>query len=751
MNINNNGNDYLRDIESSHNLRDYLNLIRNNLVPVLIITLSCLVLSIAYAINSMDIYKSDTSLKISKPSGSILESPIMPGFSDFGNDRFIANEIEILKSYNLRERVAQALLDSFYTNKGQHSFYVILNREDRVEKTNENELLSQLNIAKRLSGLVSIEQKKGLDIIEISAESPSPYEAALIANTYAKEYKFYNLEINRDQLTLVKEFLQTQRLEKQEDLKDAEDILRNYQQKGGIVALDAQAQALIQQVSSFDANLNAAKIEYEASQKILNQYRSELEKQNPKLADYLNSFASESYIKALQDEIAKLEINRDVVLSDKAQNSNIQSKIDQYDKKIEDLKGKLNKQIEIVKAGIFASSPDEVKALSQKIIEEEIKNRGLSIRIEELQNVVNRYESRFNELPKSAIELARLQRMRESLEKLYLLVEEKYQEALINEQSQPGNVLIVDDGRVPSNPSKPNRQLIILVGLVLGLLFSVGFVFTKNYFDNSVKTPEDVQNRGINVLAWIPQIEGVEISAKEYEFIVAKKPDSIPSEAFRALRTRIQFSKLNDAGVKKILITSSTPQEGKTTVTVNLAGTFAQSGKKTLIVDCDLRKPRMHNLLGAERYPGLIDYLFGNVDLNEIIRHSEINNLDYITAGTIPPNPAEMIQSQQMHDFFAIVEKDYDIILIDSPPVIAVTDSEILARMVDVSILVVSADTTEIELMEKAASLLKLNNTSFVGAVLNNFSYKAGYGSYYKYYYYYSQGKNGAESKKIKA
>ena len=260
------------------------------------------------------------------------------------------------------------------------------------------------------------------------------------------------------------------------------------------------------------------------------------------------------------------------------------------------------------------------------------------------------------------------------------------------------------------------------------------------YFDSTIKTPEDIQNKNINLLTWIPEIEGVGTEEhKEFEFIVAKRPDSIPSEAFRALRTRIQFSKIRENAIKTILVTSSTPKEGKTTVSVNLSGSFAYTNNKTVVVDCDLRKPRMHNVFKAQRFPGFTDYFFGQADYEEIVRKSEIENLDFITAGTIPPNPSEILGSPQMEKFLEKLKSIYDIVILDSPPVIAVTDSEILSRMVDATVLVASANITENDLLQKSVELLTHDHGSFIGVVLNRFTYRSGYGSYYKYYYYYSR------------
>lgn len=734
------------DSDESKSLKDYLLLIRNNLLPFMLIAIVCTAAAVYYALNSMDIYESETVLKISEPQGNILEAPLTPDIMDLGMDRFIANEIEIIKSYTNRERVAKAIVDTFITINNKDKFYLIFNHN--WGKTEG--LLTIDSLVELLDKKVTVEQKRGLDIVDISAESPSPYEAALIANSYAQQYKNLNLEVNRNQLTFVKNFLGKQKAEKQKELDKAEDSLRNFQEKGGIIALDEQATALIDQLSQFEAKMNAAKIDYMASSNILNQYKAELKKQDPRMANYLESLTSEAYITALQKQLAELQINKDLALANTNPKIDVSSKIKEYDQKINELKSKLNDKIEVIKAGIFASSPEEVKELSQKIIEEDVKNSSLNTTIRGLSGIVNNYEKKFNRLPKTSIELARLQRHREFLEKLYSLVEGKYQEAVINEQSQPGNVLVIDKGRIPPKPAKPNRILIILIGFVLGTGLAFGYVLVRDYFDDTVKTPEDIQRKNINVLAWIPRIEGINSRGKA-EFIVANKPKSIPSEAFKALRTRVQFSNVDLESFKTVLITSATPSEGKTVVALNLAGSFAQADKNVLIIDCDLRKPRMHGIFGVNKNPGLVNYLFNQVSLDEIIWRSDlVENFSYITSGTIPPNPAEVLQSKAMQNFLDNMRKRFDMIIIDSPPIISVTDSEILSRMVDGSILVVSAENTEVDMMKHAVELMKNEKSPFLGVVLNNFIYKNGYGSYYKYYYYYSHTSNGKSIKPSK-
>jgi capsular exopolysaccharide synthesis family protein len=722
----------------TNTFKDYLRIIRANWIPVSLITLSGLVVALIYATNAIDIYKSTAALKISRPQGgSVLTSPLLPEFQEWGNDRFIANEIEIMRSFTARQMVAVTLIDSFYRDTDKSRYFILKDKKES-EIESESNVKSSDALAVSLSD-VAIDQKRGLDIIEISALSPSPFEATLIANVYSQQYKNLNLDQNRNQLTLVTNFLDEQRKEKYDDLNSAEETLRAFQERGGLIALDERASTLISVLSQFEAQKSATQVDLMASNKVLESLRQELKAQNPRMADYLTSLTSQKYITAIQEEIAKLEVNKQVAISRKDGLTEESPMIQEYDRKINELRKQLDKELEVLKAGIFASSPEEVKELTQKIIAEEVRNQSLETSIKELDKIVQGYEARFMKLPKNAIELARLKRNSEALEKLYLMIEQRYQEAIINEQSQPGNVLIIDEARIPLRPAKPNRTLIVIIGLLLGAGLAVGYVFVKNYFDDTVKSPDDIEKRKINVLAWIPPFESIMAGDHSVQFVVDKLPDSIPSEAFRALRTRIQFSRINTESLKSILITSSAPQEGKTTIAVNLAGSFATSKKKVLLIDCDLRKPSVHKLFNRDKVPGLIDFLVGGAKLDEVLIKSEIPNLSIILSGTIPPNPAEMLDSQEMRNFLKKLRDQFDLIIIDSPPVIAVTDSEILTSMVDGTILIVSSENTEIEMMERSVELIRRENTQFLGTVLNNFSYKSGYGSYYKYYYYYSR------------
>ncbi len=732
-------NKYL--LGSAKTVKDYILLLRTNLKPFIIITCSIFILAIIYALHSKNIYSSSVTLKISLPQQNVLEDNYRNSGNTNDIDRFISNEVEIINNYDTKERVAKALIDSFNVAKDKSQFKMIGYMDDSSSEFNH---LSVEDLANSLYDLTWAEQLDGEDMIEIYAYSTSPVEAALIANTYANQYYKLNLEINRKQLSTVKDFLEKQASEKLEELNLAEDSLKNFKQKGGIVKLDQQSTELISQLASLDAQRDAAKIDLMSSSEMLQQYKGQLKDQNPKLAEYLDSQTSQAYIDVLQKQIADLQMNKDLALAIKNPNIDVTEKINTFDIKINELKKKLNAKFDDIKTSLYAGSPEQAKALTKSLIDEEMKNQALNIKLQELQNLIQSYENKLDALPGASVKLARYERKSESLEQLYSLVEKRYQESALNELSQPGNVVMIGKGRIPNEPSKPNRKLIALVGLIIGFVSSFGFILIKDYFNDSIKTPSDIQNENINVLAWIPLIEkNGKKEGESEELVILEKPDSAPSEAFRAIKARIQFSKVDSGSPKTILITSPAEKEGKTLVSVNLAISYAKSNRKTLLIDCDLRRPRVHTVLNSNKKPGLVDYLFKKASLDDIIKNSLIHNFSYIPAGTFPFYPAEILESNTMKNFLDEMRNMFDIIILDSAPIVAVVDSEILSKIVDASILVVSSENTKVGLMLDAVKLIKNENSTFLGTVLNNFNYKKGYGYYHKYYYnYQSEGKD---------
>jgi capsular exopolysaccharide synthesis family protein len=298
--------------------------------------------------------------------------------------------------------------------------------------------------------------------------------------------------------------------------------------------------------------------------------------------------------------------------------------------------------------------------------------------------------------------------------------------------------------------------------LIVGVFLGIGIVMLIQFLDRTIYTPEQAEQLA-PLLATIPVIESFDESVREktgtnvqviegpdaeYKKIASHlvthfDPKSSVSEAYRALRTNVLFSGTYEAGSegklgKAYTVTSSSPKEGKSTTISNLAITIAQGGQKVLLIDTDLRRPVIHSIFGYNKEPGVTNYLVGRAAIADIIRNSPITNLDILTSGTIPPNPSELIGSQRMRDLLVELRKRYDIILFDSPPVIAVTDAQVLAKQTDGVILIISSGQTHIELARRAKQAIQKVDGKILGLVLNNFDMTSTYGSYYKYYRYYN-------------
>ncbi len=723
------------NIKSSHSIRFYFNLIIRNKVPILLSLAVGFIVSYFYAYSQVDIYSSAASLRLSKPRENVLENKIFSDIEGELPERFINNEVEILKSFSIREATAQSLLDSFTVLQSKMPFSLMCESPENCTKPK-----SKNQIATILQNVSEISQKRGLDIVSIKIESPSPQEAALMANCYAEAYADYSLKFNRSHLTLNRKFLEDQVTEKYNDLMKSEDKLTGFLKSENIVQLDAQSNSLINSVSGFESQHNMSVIELQTSTKALNDIKNELNKYDPEASKYIQSKATDPYIYELQQEIAKLEIQRDLAKTGNEEIIKGSKSLKDINAKIASLKQTLDEKLEILKQGANSNTPEEGRGFKEKYFEATLQNNQSKIKENLLKQFLSNYEEKFNKLPAQTIEFANLDRERKSNEKLYLMLLEKYQEALINEESTPNNVKIIDNGKVPKAPSKPNRFLIITIGILIGVALGYGFALLRNILDVSVKSPEELENIGISLIGWVPtfmrQTKSLRHSHHEQELILAYNSDSAPAEAFRTLRTRLQFSKLEPEPIKTILITSSIPREGKTIISANLAASFALSSR-VLLLDCDFRKPRLHNIFNQKRYPGLCDYLFGTVPLEEAIRKTQFDNLSIMTCGTIPTNPAELIASKHMQAFLNTVKPKYDYILIDSPPLATVTDAELLSSYADGTVVVTLASKTRLDLLINTIETLNKINDTFIGVILNNFDYQATYGSYYKYYYYY--------------
>ena len=298
-------------------------------------------------------------------------------------------------------------------------------------------------------------------------------------------------------------------------------------------------------------------------------------------------------------------------------------------------------------------------------------------------------------------------------------------------------VTILAPASVPTTPISPNITQLVLLGILLGFGASCLLVYLLEYVDDTIKDAEDAQRiLGRPTLGAIIRING--IRQPQDGLVTFKQPRSPISEAYRVLRTNLRYSGIeNPGGV--MLVTSAGPGEGKSTTAANLAVSLAQVGKKIVLVDADLRRPSTHKMFGLDNKVGLSDlFASDNVSLNDVMQKTGVPTLHVITSGSVPPNPAEMLDSRLMTQILASLRQNTDLVIVDSPPVLPVADASILGSRCSGAVLVVDSGKTRTEIARRALATLERANVNVVGVILNKMGAKqaAGY-----YYYYYGQNK----------
>ncbi len=285
------------------------------------------------------------------------------------------------------------------------------------------------------------------------------------------------------------------------------------------------------------------------------------------------------------------------------------------------------------------------------------------------------------------------------------------------ELSSGGGAEVLSTAWVPDTPVSPNLPLNLAIGLVVGLFLGSAFAFVRDYFDDSVKTKEMAERvTGVTTLGLIPKIDG------RSDLVTVTHPTAPAAEAFRLLRTSVKFLGV-ERQVRVVQVTSPSPGEGKTMVAVNLAVAFAQAGDRVVLVGADMRRPRMEEIVDVPLTPGLTAVLIGDVTLPQAIQSADaVPNLSVLPAGYPPPNPSELLSGERARRLIDVLGQTYDVVVIDCPPVLPVTDSLVLARMADTTLLVTSANKTSKRSLTRAVELLRQVDAPLVGTVLNSLS-----------------------------
>jgi tyrosine-protein kinase Etk/Wzc len=750
-----NGNEkdmiFSEEDRSSKSVQDYFAIILRGKKIVLWVWIGVFTMFALYVLFARRVYQSSATILIDKQANS---STLMTDLMGLGSEKNIMNEMEILKSRSIAEIVAKKLLDKRFLDDSLRTPIQIIQFEGQVQTENEK----MEAVIERIQDAVKFEAMKDADVIKITTKSPNPEEAALLTNLYSESYYERNLRTSRLKYSSARQFLSEQLKKRQEQLTGAELALQNYMEGSGMVYLDEEAKKLIDQISSAQASRDALAVDIEAGTQHLNSYQKELARQEPEVARLIQS-ADDSYIRLIQEQLAKLEVSRDLTLSQKQQTadkSQVDARFQEIENQIRSLRANLDKRTaDFLRSGFPSdgggkdgvSPASFLSQMKQKYFEAKLQLGGLKAKKSALDSVIRKYDKNFGLIPKKSMQFAQLQRTRLSEEKTYLMIEEKFNEASIAEQSQFGYLDIVDRAIASNKPVSPKIMLNLLAGLILGLVLGISAVLFRDHIDSRIQKPEDLKKIGLPPLGVImlmneeiTKLGGkmkIDVDGKmiDAHLITHTNPFSSIAEAYRQLRTNVQYSRI-DSSMCTILVTSANPTEGKSTTLSNLAIAFAQAGKKVLMVDTDFRKPNLHTEFDLEQSPGITDVLFNTSELKAAIQHTVIKNLDLLCCGTIPPNPSELLGSASMKAFIDKLKEKYDMVLFDSPPVLAVTDSSILSTLVEGVIVVASAGQTRTDSFFRTMESLEGVRANVLGVVLNNFDLRSAYGSYYGYRHY---------------
>lgn len=589
------------------------------------------------------------------------------------------------------------------------------------------------------------------NMIQITARDEDPEMAARLANLYMDEYVAFTRQASRSQLTAARSFLEEQARQRKQELQATEQKIEAYKQQQGAFALDQEESRLVNQIAQLETQRGEARVELQMKRSSLKSLQQELDSIRPdRLSERVGS-SIEQEIDALQSTIAKLELSKQelqlkagtLTPSDSTQLAQIEGRIQKLRSQVSRLSDEYVD--EIMASGLSADEGvQRVKDLRSQIADVRIEISGLEARIDVLSDRLQEYEARLQSIPEQSMALAQLERQRTHAQQMYDYVVDQLQQTRIQEKTELGYAEEVAEASVPGVPVRPRPRRNLILGLLLGLLGGIGGALVRDQLDNRVYKPDRLNDLGYREIGVIPnltpiiedQLEGkatVERNGHQLEssVISAAKPHSAAAEAFRHLRTNVQFGRVKN-GATTFLVTSPGAGDGKSVTAANLAVVMAEAGQSTLLIDADLHRPRVHKLFGMSRSPGLVEALKNN-HLHEHVNTPLIDDLCVLPAGERLDRPSEVLGSSQLEGLLRGAKKVFDVILLDTSPVLATSDAPLLATHCDATLCVVRAGmTTEAELNDAMKALEEVD-AHVLGAVFNGFDVSMAYGYTFRY------------------
>lgn len=645
----------------------------------------------------------------------------------FKDNKFVifSPEDKLLRSGRIGEEVSIKGIDLTITKPS-----VVAGEEFKLIIKNVHSLASQL------MSKLTVRSETENNMLLIMLKGNNPEQISRETNTYAEEYIRYSYKLEEQQAKETTEFIDDQIDRVEEDLLEIENEIKKFKEKEGILEISQTSKDTISEISNLESQKTNSEIE-------LFSLNSEYSRILNNLDDY-SSVISSPHLKSgmltdIQNRIDELYMERVSLLQFYTEKH---PKVKDIDAKIEELELELQDRMEGVYE--FGEMGTQRRKLQNEIskIDEELK--GLDKRLEEL--------------PEKELLLTRLNRQANAKIEVYNLLLKKYQESKIAESMHSKTLNIVDFSTPPKNPISPNHKRNIIFGTILGLLLGIISAIVIEAFDMTINTPDEVKNfTDIPLVGIIPKWMNNKRRFNILEILRLKKPTiskrinrdaylktgldpkSSIAEAFRTIRTNIKALSV-DEEIQSIMISSSTIQEGKSTISSNLAIAFSLAGKKTLLIDADLRRSVIHKAYQVKRSPGITDICIDKIGKDDAIQKTQFENLSIIPSGKSIPNPAEILESTIFESLVSELKKEYELIIFDVPPILAVTDPLIVAKYSNINLLVIRSEVSVANSVNLALDNFKTANVTIDGIILNDIDLIRQYGSYgYRYYYYYEE------------
>jgi capsular exopolysaccharide synthesis family protein len=580
-----------------------------------------------------------------------------------------------------------------------------------------------LGVVSKLQSEVTTEQEGNTNIINITVTSQDPESAQNAANTVAEVYRDQNVKSRNRQTTEVRKFIESQRSVVGERLINAEEELKRYRQSTGVLDISEEVRQLMSRIAQLEGALDDLRRRMDEAVMDMNNLKQDKALLEPG-AQRLFTETTDSLLYKLSDRLLELRLKKEELFL---------TYLPEHPMVME-----VESQINNVKSEMINELSVKLDAYSTKA--------GL------LERDINNLKSQLGAAPESGLALARMEREVQVNADLFSQLQTKYQEALIKESEKIEEVSIIRPAMAPAMAVNPPMKLAhTMLGVGVGLLLGLVLAFVLESVDTSIGTIEEVEDfLGIPVLGVIPDLGKDKIgkgasafmpkpSEKDYDLYVRLishfAPKSILAESYRSLRTNIEFLAVEKLH-RVFLFTSSALREGKTNTVVNLATVLAQMGRKVILIDADLRKPAIHNAFGLDIGYGLSEIIMGSCTWQEATRTATdimlgklgvdnlmitpgLDNVNIITSGTIPPNPAEFLHSPRLDDLINDLRKEYDIVIIDTPPVLPITDAMIMADKVDGIIIVYQVGRMSRSALKRSKLLLENVGGNLMGVVLS--------------------------------